>query len=767
MAVENLKDAPALFQHYDKLDKAREEFTIKWKINLAFFKGRQYVFWNRSANKLNQIPVEDGEKPRHRVRLVSNQISPYTNKLIAQMNKTKPVMHAKSGNSDLDSIQAASIAEQILEDVESYTGMEYKKREVLKWAAITGKGFWRIDFDKQAGEPSHILLDPNGQPIVNPMQRKMYEEELRNMGVDPMQVSQTIWPGQIRIDVLSPFSLVVDPLATCMHDAKYAICEHPLSPSEVKARYGKDVPGDSKLSSPDDFITAKGPTYNSQDNDAVRVFYGYFLPCASNPKGRYVVFTKKEILYDGAWEFPVQRLPFVEFMIDEFPGEMWSYGLVDKAVPLQKQLNRAISQIAEYTNLTVAPRWFSPFGALRGPMSTEPGSITEYNPVAGMQPTPQQMPQLNPVVFSQIQDISVRLMQTFYQTEMQDGMVPPNIEAATAIDLLQEMSADGIAPLIDAFEKSIECAANLILEFCLANYDQYRVLKIVGANNIAKVKAFFSVGAVVKVESGSGMPRTRAGRQAAIERLVQMGVIPPHFAGKYLDTANAREIQAKIESDEDQALREHEKLLKGVPLNSAAVQMAIQQVNSPDPQTGAMVDPMQAQQIIQSAALSPKSFENHAVHADIHAQFMKSPEFEDMPPELQQVFMEHYDQHAAMLAQPEQIEKPRVNLQLRGAVGGQTAAAILNESGVAIPTEVVVNDTPLDTVVFNSKDKPDSGSDLYLQELELKAKEAGIELEMQAAEDKSMLADAQAMKLMAEAGAAGESKDGETELYRS
>lgn len=757
----DLKDAESLVKHFDKLDKNREAFTIKWKINLAFYKGRQYVFWNKSGNRLDSVPVEEGQKPRHRVRIVSNQIAPYTNKLIAQMNKTKPVMHAKSGNSDQDSIQAASVAEQILEDVEEYTAAEYKKRDVLKWAAIAGKGFWRISWDDKAGAPQRILVDPEGNPVIQPTQRAIYQEQLVAVGIDPQMVTKTSWPGQIRIDVISPFDMVVDPVAKSVYDAKYAICVHACSPAEVKARYGKDIKPDSKISSPDEHITANGPTYQSDQNDAVKVYYGYFLPSPENPKGRYVVFTKDEILHDGGWEFPINKLPFVEFIVDEFPGEMWSYGLIEKAVPLQKQLNRALSQVAEYTNLTVSPKWMAPRGALSAPISNEPGSVTEYNPMNGFRIDPFPMPQMNPIVFQQVQDISVRLMQTFYQTEMQDGAVPPNIEAATAIDLLQEMAADGIAPLIDAFEKSIECAANLIIQFCSTYYDKMRIVQIVGANNIAKVKAFQSVGAVIKVESGSGMPRTRAGRQAAISHLISIGVIPPHWAGKYLDTAGAREIQAKIEADEDQALREQEKIFKGAPINPVAAQAAMVQVNTPDPQMGialAQADPAQAQQVVQQAAYSPLPYENYAVHADVHAQFMKSPEFEGAPVEVQQIFIDHYNQTIAMLQQPAPVEQPRVNLQLRGAVGGNTAAAILNKSGVDIPAEVVVNDEPLDTVVFDSKDKPNPGSDEYNQELELKAKEAGIQIDLQKAEDASVLADATAMEKLAKAQALAEGR---------
>lgn len=759
--MENATDAGSLFKQFEKLQRAREQFEIRWKLNLAFYKGRQYVFWNKSSRRIDSLPVEDGEKPRHRVRLVSNQIGPGVEKLIAQMNKTKPVMHAKAGNSDLDSMQAASVAEQLLEDVEESESVAAKKREVLKWAAIAGKGFWRIMWDEQGGDPINISVDPNGQPIIKPLERKLFHEELGKQGIDPNQFVQTLWPGKVRIDVLSPFEVVVDPMAKTIADAKYAICVHPMSVHEVQAKYNQTVVADAKISSPDDSIPGAPPTMRADENDAVNVYHGYYLPCPTTPKGRYVVFTKDRILYDKPWEFPIKTLPLVEFIIDEFPGEMWSYGLVDKAVPLQKQLNRSISQIAEYNNIVVAPRLIAPYGSFREKLSNEPGAIWQYNPV-GPPPNIMTMPPLPPSILQQTADTAMRLREVFYQNEMTQGQVPPNIEAAAAIDLLQEMASDGIAPLIDALERSLCEAANMCVNYMRQHYDLQRVIHVVGVSNIAKAKAFMERGAVIKVESGSGLPRTRAGRQAAIERLVQMGVVPPAMAGKYLDTANAREIQAKLEADEDQALREHDKLMRGEPINGSAVQQAMQQVNTVDPQIGAplaMVDPNAAQQMIEEASLAPLEYENLAVHLEIHRQHMTSPEFEATDPEIQMRFIRHFVLTQQAMAQPPQVESPRVNLQLRGAVGGQTAAAILNNSGVQIDAETVANDTPLDTVVFNSKDKPDApdgdGGQEYLKEYEdalrIKQAEAGIAANEQDVQNKADMARATVLEKMARA----------------
>jgi hypothetical protein len=73
--MDNLDDAASLVKHFEKLDKNRDAFTSKWKINLAFYKGRQYVFWNKAGNRLESLPVDEGEKPRHRVRKLKKEKS--------------------------------------------------------------------------------------------------------------------------------------------------------------------------------------------------------------------------------------------------------------------------------------------------------------------------------------------------------------------------------------------------------------------------------------------------------------------------------------------------------------------------------------------------------------------------------------------------------------------------------------------------------------------------------------------------------------------
>jgi hypothetical protein len=233
-----------------------------------------------------------------------------------------------------------------------------------------------------------------------------------------------------------------------------------------------------------------------------------------------------------------------------------------------------------------------------------------------------------------LQDLGQRLKDVFGLTEILEGSVPPNVEAGVAIDLLQEAAVDRLAPQILMMEKSLELAGNLMLELAQKYYQEPRMLMLTGMGSKPKIERFESAdilaGVGVKVETGSGLPRTRAGRQARVLQMLQMGIISPTKAYKYLDMADFKTLQAQFQADEEQAMREHDKLMDGAVINQAANAQAQQQLMmammNPD------VDPMtnqplpMSQELLQQsmdAGLQPLPFENHAAHLETHALYMK------------------------------------------------------------------------------------------------------------------------------------------------
>ena len=719
--------ATSLVKRVDDLRNQRELMERAWKINLSFYKGKQYVFYNKKTRRIESLATEDGDKPRYRVRIVANQIAPNSMGLLARLVKSKPTFYATPTSSGFENLKATEVAESMLEFWWDKFSLSEKREEAMLWSIICGNGFWKISWDDKVGSSVKVLLDPmEGQPIIDPMVERLYRDELEMQGIESDDFEMEVFEGDIRCDVISPFNVFLDDSAQVFEECKYAICSHPMSAAEVESRFGVRLKPNAINRYPDESLPGLYSFSSGQTKENIReIFYGYFLPTPDRPEGRVVVFTKDPsiILYDAPWPYPFMELPLIKFPGMRVPGQLWDSSVVEQAVPLQKELNRTLSQMIEYKNLTLKPQMLAPVGSLRQRMTDEPGAIFEYNPIAGKIPEAIPLPGLPSYVAQHLADMGQRLKDVFGLTEIMQGQVPPNVEAGVAIDLLQEAATDRLSPQILMMEKALERAGNLMLSLAQKYYTEPRMMMLSGGSGSKpRVEQFEHAdvlsGVQIKVEAGSGLPRTRAGKQARVFQMLNMGMITPAKAYKYLDMADFKTLQAQFQADEDQAMREHDKLIEGMSINMSAARDAeaamMNQMQNPefDPETGQpmQMDPMMMQESM-DAGLNPLPFENKAAHLETHAGYMKSPEFELLPPEVQARFFKHYEltQQAVTAESSPPVEAPRVSLQLRGAVGPTVGSKMLNQAGVENVTPEELLEPPLDTVVIDNKDKPNVG----------------------------------------------------------
>lgn len=723
-SMAKLTTADALVKKFNSMKTARLRREGQWKLNLAFYRGQQYSFWNSATRRIETVPVGDGDKPRFRVRLVSNQILPGSTFLLSQFTKTKPQMYATPGSGDDASLKAAQMAEAALEYWWNDFNLDDKLAEALLWSIIASQGYWEIAWDPQAGKQMQFLLDPNGQPVVDESLKALYRQELQQAHpqlADAM--TKTVYMGDISVRTISPFDLYVDPGVKTYSEARFVIKRSAMDPDEIKARFNVDVQPDAQPSPLDSALILSG-SQTEVRRTLRNVYYGYFLPGPTIPKGRMVVWIENpnQILKDGPWPYPINKLPFIKFGGIRVPGDVYDSSVVEHAIPLQKEYNRTISQIVEYKNLMVKPQIFAPVGSLRQRLTNEPGAVFEYSPVAGLKPEPMQTPNLPPYVFEHLANVKSRIDEIFNRNTLQEGKPPPNVEAGVAIDLLQEMAADTMAPTINLMEKALGDAGEYMIALAQKYYEEPRLLKIKGSGGSVQVKEFTRsdlVGNIsVHVEAGSGLPRSRAGKQAYIMELVKMQVIPPDRAMKYLDVADAQGLRAQMQADEDQALREHDRLINNQVLNQNAVQAAMEQLQESggqvNPETG---QPWQDQDDLQewltSQSLQPFIFEDYGTHLDVHGQFMKSVEYEMLPDDAKKRFIDHFT--ATMTAKfnlprlPDKVNSPNVNLQIKATAGPTATAEILNRAGVREVTPDQLREPPLETWVSDAIDKDPNG----------------------------------------------------------
>jgi len=400
--------ADALVKRVDELQSEREIMERQWKLNLSFYKGKQYVFYNRKSRRMESLPTDDGDKPRYRVRLVANQIAPNSNGLLARLTKTKPTFFATPAQADYEAIKATEVAESLLDYWWDTFSLGSKREEAMLWAIICGNGFWKISWDDKVGSSVKLMLNPDGEPIVNPIIEHLFKDRLGKMGLDAGEFEKEVFEGEIKVDVMAPFDVLLDDSAQVFEDCKYAFCVHPMSSDEIYSRYNVRLKPNAINRYPDETLPGMFGTTSGKTKQNVRtVFVGYFLPGPEFPEGRYVAFTKSPniVLYDGPWPYPFKKLPLVKFPGMRIPGQLYDTSVVEQAIPLQKELNRTLSQMIEYKNLTLKPQMLAPVGSLRQRMTDEPGAIFEYNPVAGKVPEAIPLPGLPAYVFEHVQDL--------------------------------------------------------------------------------------------------------------------------------------------------------------------------------------------------------------------------------------------------------------------------------------------------------------------------------------------------------------------------
>ena len=241
------------------------------------------------------------------------------------------------------------------------------------------------------------------------------------------------------------------------------------------------------------------------------------------------------------------------------------------------------------------------------------------------------------------------------------------------------------------------------------------MLKITGEGGAAKVRKFLSAdlggGYSFHAEAGSGLPRTRAGRMARIDQLLQMQMARPDQVWKHVELADLSGVQKYYSSEEELITREHDALLEGRPINMVEVTRAAQAAqNGINIYTGQKLQSQEeAQQVISDASVMPLTHENSIMHIDGHGLKMKSIEYEGYPIEVQMRFQRHYELTKNKLqseATKDPRSAPRTSLSLHGTVGPTIASKILGENNISASPEEFM-EPPLETLVIDSVDKMD------------------------------------------------------------
>lgn len=710
-----VKDANKLADKRKQLDNLRRDHTREWAQNRAFYNNHQWIYWNGAGGRVESLGVEDGEKPRYKVRLTANQFTPGVTQLVAQMTKTRPTIRAVPASSSHNDVKAAEMAERLYEYWWDEFHLKAKLQEALTHSQIS-QGYWLITWDPYAGKEFRVMVNPEtGQPITDDEVAGMYRDKVfevaKQNNTDPQSIlahfEQVMYLGDINVRALSGEQVWSDPVATNFEDSAYVICRYPMDVDEIQARWGVDVEPDSSVSEarPNLVWTKQS---DSRAKTAREVYCGYFRPTPQLPRGRIVYWIEgpNKILEQSDWQFPLNELPVVKF-----PGIQALNSALDMprgtlVRPLQKELNNKISKVAEHMNLTMRPQMLAPIGSLSEQLTDEPGIVTFYAPIQNQVPQWRPMPAIPQYAFEYISQIQGRIDRLFNLMPSERSQLPARTDSGQLLDLMQEAVADQISPEIQRMEIGLARAGRIMASLAQKYYIEPRMMAIRGPGGSVQVQKFMNVdiagGFGFEAEAGSGLPRTRAGQVQQIKELVEMQVISPHDALPYLPIAGLKSIQARLARDEDYAYRKIDKLVSGDPLNVPALQEAMADVQQGvNPQTGfGFASQQEVQAYLMDAALKPVQFENWQKSMEIVSDHMKTPEFSNYDQETQSRFLQHYNALWQTVVSMPNVQSPvKTTLSLRGTVGPTVGSQILRNAGVFDANPQTMSEMPLDTEV--------------------------------------------------------------------
>lgn len=591
----------------------------QWFVNLAYHAGEQWVGFD--GVQLFEPQLEDW-----RAKCVDNRIRPAVRAELARMTKAQPVWTGVPKDLGDKEVAAARMRERVFQHFWRSGDLVHLLRAALLWR-VASAGFWKVSWDSTAGPRMDVLVGPDGKTWKDD-NGKPFPVDVRE--TLPPEIAEQLKPAQVgmgdaRFELRTPFEIYPDDLAgeEGLEGAAWIIEDAVHRPADIAEQFGVELEPDAQANagiseSRMPWGVQLGLTDGRKTGVRIREFWA--KPCSEYKDGKWCVWANNKLLHEDVNPYP--WLPYVMFAGAPVPGRFWPDGTVDDLVPQQTSLNKRESQIEENAERIGNP-------PLVRSASTEdvewhglPGEELVFQDTGTPNSVPQflNVPELGVYVREDVDRRIDSIRELSGHSEIQAGSVPSGVTAAAAINLLLESNNDILAPDVGDMNKAISGAGRRLLWMLRKYASDERLAKIPGEEGAWDVFAFRGddLGDCDEdgVEVASGVPQSKAAKQAAIQEVLNMFA----QAGVQLNERDLRRVLqqyeiggleqffASIGQDERQVARENQRLVRGEPLP----------INS---------------------------YDDDDVHIASHQDLQKTARYDELPDQVKQAVEAHVQEH--------------------------------------------------------------------------------------------------------------------------
>jgi hypothetical protein len=332
------------------------------------------------------------------------------------------------------------------------------------------------------------------------------------------------------------------------------------------------------------------------------------------------------------------------------PLRIYQRAWTSDAIPLNKALDRAISQQIMYINQALVYRIIAEKGHGVNVFSNEMGEVIEVNKGRLFE----QM-RMNPMpggYDALITQLGVHIEDVLGAHEAALGRLPTGARSGDTLEALQAADSNNLAGLTSSLESFLSVIGERILGLIAKHYTTSRVVKIAepeegqeymkiigqGAQNKPEDATIITEDNELIVKIGSWLGHSREAQRKTIMELAEIGILPAEEVLRQFEFPNVEELSAsardqRLEKDQMQmAIAGHaggQGGEEGVDMVALAEQESMDMLNG--------------QQIPPTEGATPE-------HSQVHRDIINSRTFKTAPQQAQQFLLTHYQGEVGPLA---------------------------------------------------------------------------------------------------------------------
>lgn len=680
---------------YTACRNARRMDEIQWYKNIDMYQGRQFTSWNDSQERM----VEPARLP-HQPRIAVNFIEPIVRTEMAKTGGSKPMATVSPASNDMDDILAAQAGESIWEWL--YSTEKFQTRVFVPanwWRTVTGLGFIKTYYDTSTVDPAAKAGAIKAAKEAAQQAQKQAEQQAQATGIpaltQPAQsVTVQVAAGKIAIDPVTPFNFLVPDMAEPdLQRQPYVLHVYTRNAEQAKMIYGDSLPAGESLSTvaSNEIINLthlgiRGG--NPAKPDSVLIIEAWIKPgfVRELPKGGLVILVGGKIvqLHNEGIPYEHGEYPFAMLTGIE-SGRFVRKSVIESLVGLQDELNLTYAQIIKRKNMASNPQFFYQDKSL------DPRKVTSrpglFIPIKLGMKFPESVPITEAPAYVQnlIDRIRSHVEDISGQHQATRGEAIGANTAASAYAMLQESDDNYLSTTFQSIEAALEQTGRHGLALAVQYWDEPRLVRVVGMDGAFDSQlikgADIASGTDLRVESGTGLPVSKAAKVATVTEWMEKGIIPVDIGLEVIEMGTLGKLFDRVKVDREQASRENIEMrdldVETVKAFFAQQQQATEAFQQNAIQQGAdqaTIDAAMQQQPM--PGFYPIGWmDNDPVHIQIHKDYAKSQAFKTLPPEIQQVYERHTQDHEMREAEAQAQQAALAIEQTPGAPAGSEQSA--------------------------------------------------------------------------------------------